>query len=524
MSERKGAEVGEAIEEEPSHGKPVVVGEVGAAREEICDAAATSGAAADEVLEAVAGELAGGEETSEAATDEIIEGVAVEEAAADEIIEGVAVEEVETNEAAAGEVVEGGETSEVVVGGEGKPSAADGGRGVLDASRGSGAAERSERSKKNKRSKKSERREHEGHGLRERSALGRALVQFLNAGALMPEHAYSRRGFRARLRELRPATAEADLAAVVRAQSGGGALPGVEVHSPQGRQIRLSLGREQRGQVSIHQGDNLQILAGMGDGSVDLIYIDPPFNTGIMQTRTRLKTARDDEGDRVGFRGERYRSVRLGTHSFADTFDDYLGFLAPRLEHAHRLLRAGGSLFLHLDFREVHYAKVLLDQIFGRASFINEIIWAYDYGGRTTKRWPPKHDNILWYARDPEHYCFNYDAIDRIPYMAPGLVGKAKAARGKTPTDTWWHTIVSPGSREKNGYPTQKPLGILHRIVRVHTQPGDTILDFFAGSGSIGESAAMHGRHTILIDRSPEAIAVMKERLARFEPVVTTVI
>ncbi len=344
------------------------------------------------------------------------------------------------------------------------------------------------------------------------------LVASLCDGTLVPERGYGRRELRQRLTQLRPETGVVDHQAVIAALEGRGTLRGVEVRASGGRRVALALGPAFRGRLTIHQGDNLPILEGMADGSVDLVYIDPPFNTGVLQARTRIKTSRDDEGDRVGFRGERYRSVRLGTHSFADAFDDYLGFLAPRLEHAYRLLGPEGSLFLHLDYREVHYAKVLLDQIFGRASFINEIIWAYDYGGRTTKRWPAKHDNILWYARNPRRYCFNYDAIDRIPYLAPALVGATKAARGKTPTDTWWHTIVSPGGREKNGYPTQKPLGILNRLVRVHTRPGDAVLDFFAGSGSIGESAAMHGRHAILIDRNPEAITVMRERLARFEP------
>lgn len=358
--------------------------------------------------------------------------------------------------------------------------------------------------------------------MSEVNGLGCWLATLLCDGALVPERSYGRRELRLRLVELRPETGLADYRAVVAAADSGAPLGRVEVRCPSGSRISFALDPATRGQVTIHHGDNLALLGGMADGSVDLIYIDPPFNTGVLQARTRIKTARDDEGDRVGFRGERYRSVRLGTRSFADAFDDYLGFLAPRLEEAFRLLSPEGSLFLHLDYREVHYAKVLLDQIFGRASFVNEIIWAYDYGGRTTKRWPAKHDNILWYSRTPRRYCFNYDAIDRIPYMAPGLVGAAKAARGKTPTDTWWHTIVSPGGREKNGYPTQKPLGILNRIVRVHSRPGETILDFFAGSGSIGEAAAMHGRHAILIDRNPEAITVMGERLARFAPTIVT--
>ncbi|APR78803.1 DNA modification methyltransferase [Minicystis rosea] len=268
------------------------------------------------------------------------------------------------------------------------------------------------------------------------------------------------------------------------------------------------------GKIEVFTGDNLPILAGFPDASFDLVYIDPPFNTGRAQARTRIRTERHAEGDRVGFQGRRYRTTVVGQSSFRDRFDDYLRFLAPRLEEAHRLLKPEGSFFLHLDYREVHYAKVLLDEIFGRDSFINELIWAYDYGARATKRWSPKHDNILFYAKDPRRYCFNFDEIDRIPYMAPGLVGKEKAARGKTPTDTWWHTIVSPNGKEKTGYPTQKPLGVLSRIVRVHSRPGDRLLDFFAGSGSFGDAGARHGRDVVLIDESPQAIEVMRRRFA----------
>jgi len=268
-------------------------------------------------------------------------------------------------------------------------------------------------------------------------------------------------------------------------------------------------------------GDNLDVLRDMPSESVDLIYIDPPFNTGKRQTRTRLKTVQDEAGgDRTGFQGKRYRTIRLGTSSYADSFDDFIEFLEPRFREAYRLLKPDGSFFLHIDCREVHYCKVLLDEIFGRESFMNEIIWAYDYGGRSRKKWPAKHDNILWYARDPKRYTFNFDKMDRIPYMAPGLVGKDKAARGKTPTDVWWHTIVSPGGRERTGYATQKPLGILERIVKVHSRPGDLILDCFAGSGTTGEAAARHGRDFILVDSSPEAIAVMAKRLAFFSPAI----
>ena len=178
------------------------------------------------------------------------------------------------------------------------------------------------------------------------------------------------------------------------------------------------------------------------------------------------------------------------------------------------MLHPHGSFFLHIDYREVHYCKVMLDEIFGRESFVNEIIWAYDYGGRPKSRWPAKHDNILWYAKTPEHYTFNFDEMDRIPYMAPGLVGKTKAARGKTPTDVWWHTIVATNGGEKTGYPTQKPLGVLNRIVKVHSSPGDTLLDFFAGSGTLGESAALHNRSSILIDNNIPGIKIIMDRLA----------
>ena len=264
----------------------------------------------------------------------------------------------------------------------------------------------------------------------------------------------------------------------------------------------------------IIMGDNLDVLRTLPDGQFQLIYVDPPFNTGKAQARTRIRTTRDESGDRIGFQGHRYKTEFVSASKYDDTFDDYLAFLRPRLREAHRVLDDHGSLFFHIDYRESHYCKVMLDEIFGRGSFVNEIIWAYDYGARSRKRWSAKHDNILWYAKDPSHYTFNYDAIDRIPYLAPGLVGPEKAARGKTPTDVWWHTIVSPGSREKTGYPTQKPLAIIQRIVRVHSNPGDRLLDFFAGSGTLGEAAIREGRDYVLIDNNPEAIGVMQRRLS----------
>ncbi|MHB8856578.1 MAG: DNA-methyltransferase [Bellilinea sp.] len=262
----------------------------------------------------------------------------------------------------------------------------------------------------------------------------------------------------------------------------------------------------------IYFGDNLSILRTLPAESVELIYIDPPFNTGKTQARTQIKTERNQNGNRTGFAGQRYETIKVGTQAYADLFDDYLAFLEPRLVEARRLLTPNGSLYFHIDYREVHYCKVLLDGIFGRESFLNEIIWAYDYGARTQKKWPAKHNNILWYAKNPQDYIYNVDDIDRIPYMAPGLVGPVKAERGKLPTDTWWHTIVPTNSKEKTGYPTQKPLGILRRILRASSHPGGTVMDFFAGSGTTGAACLELGRRFILIDDNPQALDVMHKR------------
>lgn len=256
----------------------------------------------------------------------------------------------------------------------------------------------------------------------------------------------------------------------------------------------------------------------MHAGSIDLIYIDPPFNTKKLRKLTRLKTVQNMLGDRIGFGGKRYQTEKNGTLAYADSYADYLTFLEPRLANAYILLKETGSLFLHLDYREVHYCKVLLDGIFGRECFQNEIIWAYDYGGRSKKRWSAKHDNILWYTKSASNYTFNYAEMDRIPYMAPGLVSKEKAAKGKTPTDVWWHTIVPTNGKERTGYPTQKPLGVLNRIIRIHSNPGDIVLDFFAGSGTTGEAAALAQRNFILVDNNRKAVEIAAKRLKKYKP------
>lgn len=266
-------------------------------------------------------------------------------------------------------------------------------------------------------------------------------------------------------------------------------------------------------------GDSLTELPRLPRSFARLVYIDPPFNTGRPQRRDRIHARKDElGGSRTGFGGRRYSVQRVASASYADQFEDFLGFLMPRIEEAIPCLTPDGSLFVHLDYREVHHVKVALDGFLGRDRFMNEIIWAYDYGARSRRRWPAKHDNILWYAMDPERYVFRFEEMDRIPYMAPGLVTQEKAERGKTPTDVWWHTIVPTNGKEKTGYPTQKPLGVLRRIVKIHSEPNDVILDHFAGSGTTGEAAAAQGRSFVLIDCNPEAAQLMSSRLARFAP------
>jgi site-specific DNA-methyltransferase (adenine-specific) len=261
-------------------------------------------------------------------------------------------------------------------------------------------------------------------------------------------------------------------------------------------------------------GDNLDVIAALPEGAFTLIYLDPPFNTGRSQARRSTTSVRSASGTIKGFKGERYERIRGDLMSYDDQFEDYWSFLEPRLAEAWRLLADDGTLYLHLDYREAHYAKVLLDALFGRESFLNEIIWAYDYGGKSKSRWPAKHDTILVYVKNPSSYYFNSDEVDREPYMAPGLVTPEKAARGKLPTDVWWHTIVSPTGKEKTGYPTQKPQGILRRIVQASSREGDWVLDFFAGSGTTGVVAAALGRRFVLVDQSPDAVAVIQKRLA----------
>jgi site-specific DNA-methyltransferase (adenine-specific) len=276
-----------------------------------------------------------------------------------------------------------------------------------------------------------------------------------------------------------------------------------------------SLFESRSGGGVIVQGNCADALPRLPDSGVQLVYIDPPFNTGRQQQRRTVRTVRDDNGDRTGFAGRRYATTEVSRLGYLDVHDDYLGMLEPLLRETRRLLTPSGTLYLHIDFREAHAVKLLLDSVFGRDAFLNEIIWAYDFGGRARDRWPAKHDTILVYVRTPGGHFFDQDAVERIPYLAPGLVGPDKAARGKLPTDVWWHTIVPTNGREKTGYPNQKPEGILRRIVHASSRPGDLVLDFFAGSGTTGAVAAELGRRFLLVDENPAAVEVMRTRLPR---------
>lgn len=271
--------------------------------------------------------------------------------------------------------------------------------------------------------------------------------------------------------------------------------------------------------LEIYLGNNLEVLDKIPH-TFRLCYTDPPFNTGKIQTRKSIKVKSSDEGDRSGWKGKSYASEIVSNMSYEDKFDDLSVFLYPRVEKIYDKLSSDGSMLIHLDYREVHDVKVnVMDKIFGRSCFINEIIWAYDYGARSTSKWSAKHDTILWYVKDPDNYIFNYGEVDRIPYMAPGLQpSKERVEAGKTITDVWWHTIVC--GKEKTGYPTQKPRGILDRLVKVHSKPGDYLIDPFAGSGSFGDSALHHSRNCVLIDENRESLKTMEKNLAKWDPII----
>jgi site-specific DNA-methyltransferase (adenine-specific) len=271
--------------------------------------------------------------------------------------------------------------------------------------------------------------------------------------------------------------------------------------------------------------DSLALLGRLPDACVDLIYADPPFGTGKVQRLRSLRaTAEPGEPEpgaaptvaRPDFAGRAAHYEITSAHAYRDDmpFEEYLAWLEANLVEFRRVLKDTGSLYLHLDWHAVHYAKVILDRLFGRANFRGEIIWAYDFGGRPRNAWPRKHDNILWYSKG-DTWTFNRADMDRLPYLAPGLVGPEKAARGKLPTDAWFTTIVPTASRDRTGWPTQKPILILERIIKASSNPGELVLDPFVGSGTSAVAAQRLGRKYLVADFDPAAVAITEARLAR---------
>lgn len=254
----------------------------------------------------------------------------------------------------------------------------------------------------------------------------------------------------------------------------------------------------------LHVAEALKVLQSVPDNHIDMIYTDPPFGTGTVQETQRKIDNRIFE--------------KMG---YSDKYVNYMDFLVPHLMQLHRVLKETGTMYLHLDYRWVHYVKVECDKIFGYDNFLNEIVWSYNYGGRGKDRWPAKHDTILVYVKNRGKHTFNWDNIDRIPYAAPELqhVGRTKEeaekriAMGQVPTDVWTMSIVGTASKDRTGYPNQKPIKLIERAIRASSNPGEIVLDVFCGSGTTGVAATNLGREFVMSDNNPQAINVAQQRL-----------
>jgi site-specific DNA-methyltransferase (adenine-specific) len=253
----------------------------------------------------------------------------------------------------------------------------------------------------------------------------------------------------------------------------------------------------------VHKGSALDLLHSIPDESIDLIYTDPPFGTGNIQTMDRKKAGKT-----------------VSKIEYSDKYENYLDFLEPHLIQMHKVLKSTGTMYLHMDWRWVHYAKVMCDGIFGMENFLNEVVWSYNFGGRGKDRWPQKHDTILVYIKEMGKHTFNWNDIDRIPYAAPELqyVGRTKEeaekriAEGQVPTDVWSMSIVGTASKERVGYPNQKPQKLMKRAIVASSNVGDIVLDPFGGSGSTAAAAMEANRKFITGDSSPDAIQTMRNR------------
>jgi len=284
----------------------------------------------------------------------------------------------------------------------------------------------------------------------------------------------------------------------------------IEARDDRRRPERLAFGRADRSPDRIVCGDAFAEASRIADGALDAIYIDPPFGTGIVRTG----------------RGHRYADR-------ADDPDAFVAWLSPLLVESRRVLAAHGSMFVHLDYRAVHYVKVALDRLFGRERFVNEIVWCYAVGGKGRRGFGRKHDTILWYARGAD-WAFFPDAV-RVPRRggshmrvvldgdAPiqektdrktGRVYRYPVAAGKVPED-WWADVetLNHSDRERTGWPSQKPERLVERIIRAVTEPDDRVADWFAGSGTTAAVAQRLARRFITVDREAAAIDVCVARL-----------
>ena len=273
---------------------------------------------------------------------------------------------------------------------------------------------------------------------------------------------------------------------------------------------RLTLGAADGEPNRLLCADALALLATLADGAVDLAYADPPFATGL------VRRAADGAGV------ERAYDDRL------DDPEAYVAWLEPHLAELHRVLAPTGSLFLHLDHRMSAYARIALDGIFGRAGFRNEIVWRYGLGGRApANAFARKHDVLLFYARGPEN-TFHRLRGDITPAMNAKYAhadehgryqnahGRRYYLKGGKPFDSVWDIpSIAPTSAERSGYPTQKPLALLERVLLATTDEGALVIDPFVGSGTTAVAAQRLGRRFVAGDRSAEAIAVTCERLQR---------
>jgi DNA modification methylase len=260
--------------------------------------------------------------------------------------------------------------------------------------------------------------------------------------------------------------------------------------------------KEQMLNRKLYRGDMLDVASLLEPESFRLIYLDPPFLTGRQRIGSKTEYTYDDR-----WKGK---------------LDAYLPWLETRLKAFAPLLQQGGSMVLHLDWRAAHYAKVMLDEIFGHENFINEIIWHYTGGGRSKTRFSCKHDTLLWYARKQKPY-FDIDAV-RVPYKETSgyARGGIRAASGRkylpnpkgTPVDDVWDIpIINPMASERVGYPTQKPKILLQRIIAALSAPGELVGDFCCGSGTTLVCAELMGRRWVGSDQSPKALECTTSRL-----------